>query len=62
MTDLQILKQALFEMNIGYENISDESIEITNETEPRMEYNYGNTITFEFDKNGKLKSILATGE
>ena len=62
MTDLQILEHALFKMNIGYENISNQLIEITPKTESRMENNYENSIVFEFDENGSLKSILAQGE
>lgn len=62
MTDLQILEHALFKMNIGYENISNQLIEITPKTESRMENNYENSIVFEFNENGNLKSILAQGE
>ena len=62
MTDLQILEHALFKMNVGYENISNKLIEITNKTEPRFECNYGNSLVFEFEENGNLKSILAQGE
>lgn len=62
MTDLQILEHALFKMSIGYENISNKLIEITPKTESRMENNYENSIVFEFDENGNLKSILAQGE
>lgn len=62
MTDLHILEHALFKMNIGYENISNKLIEITPRTESRMENNYENSIVFEFDENGNLKSILAQGD
>lgn len=62
MTDLQILEHALFKMNVGYENISNKLIEITPKTESRMENNYENSVVFEFDENGNLKSILAQGE
>lgn len=62
MTDLQILEHALFKMNVGYENISNKLIEITNKTESRFEHNYGNSVVFEFDENGNLKSIMAQGE
>lgn len=62
MTDLQILEHALFKMNVGYENISNKLIEITPKTESRMEYSYENSVVFEFDENGNLKSIMAQGE
>lgn len=62
MTDLQILEEALNKIDIGYDNISNKMVIITARTEERFLKTYENSLVFEFDENGSLKSILAQGE